>query len=100
MREISTSAGAAARLQRARDWLCARARAERVLVVAATQDAAAEVVRHATLAAGASFGWQRFTLGRLAAVVAADALACRGVSPLSPLGVEAVCARVVQRMRG
>lgn len=100
VREIATSAGAAARLQRARDWLCARARAERVLVVAATQDAAAEVVRDATRAAGAAFGWQRFTLGRLAAVVAADALASRGVSPLSPLGVEAVCARVVQRLRG
>ena len=100
MREIATSSRAAARLERAREWLCARARGERVLVVAATQDGAAEMVRDATRLAGAAFGWQRFTLGRLAAVIAAETLAARGLSPLSALGVEAVCARVVQRMRG
>ena len=100
VREIATSSRAAARLERAREWLCARARGEHVLVVAATQDGAAEMVRDATRLAGAAFGWQRFTLGRLAAVIAAETLAARGLSPLSALGVEAVCARVVQRMRG
>jgi len=71
-----------------------------VLIVAATQEAAAETVRAAAGESGAAFGWQRFTLGRLAAAVAAGALAERGLSPLSPLGVEAVCARVLHQLRG
>ncbi|HYY53598.1 MAG TPA: PD-(D/E)XK nuclease family protein [Myxococcales bacterium] len=100
MRELVTSAAASARLDLARDWLCERGPAARALVVAATQEAAAEVVRAAAAACGAAFGWQRFTLGRLAAVVAADAMAARGLSPLSPLGVEAMCARVVHQLRG
>ena len=100
MRELVTSAAAAARLERAREWLCARAADDRVLIVAGTQDGAAEAVRNAARQKRAAFGWQRFTLGRLAAVVAGEALVARGLSPLSPLGVEAVCARVVHQLRG
>src|SRR5437870_10908890 len=39
-------------------------------------------------------------VSRLAAAVAAQAMSTRGLSPLSPLGVEAVCARVVHQLRG
>src|SRR5437868_11560223 len=100
VRELITSAAAFARLELARAWLRERGTAGRALVVAGTQEAAAEVVRAAAAVSGAAFGWQRFTLGRLAAVIAADAMAARGLSPLSPLGVEAVCARVVHQLRG
>ena len=95
MKELLTSAGAAARLQRAQDWLCGRGRA---LVIGATLEAASEAVRGAARRVPAAFGWQRMTLGRLAAVLASRELAVRSVSPLSPLGVEAVCARVVHQL--
>ncbi len=98
VRQLLTSAASWPRLEAAQQWLRGRAPGSRALVVAATQDAASELVRAAALASGAAFGWQRFTLGRLAAVVAADALAARGLSPLSALGVEAVCARVVHQL--
>ena len=100
MRDLVTSAAAASRLEIAREWLRDRGPSGRALVVAATQEAAADVVRTAAAAAGAAFGWHRFTLGRLAAAVAVKAMAERGLSPLSPLGVEAVCARVVHQLRG
>ena len=96
MKHLVTSAGAQARLERAREWLAARGPSERALVVGASQEAASAVVREA--AGAAAFGWQRFTLGRLAAVVAEEALSARGLTPLSPLGIEAVCARVVHQL--
>src|SRR5437016_11582028 len=95
VKELLTSAGAQARLSHARDWLAGRGRA---LVVGATQEAAADLTREAAQHVPAAFGWQRFTLGRLAAVVASEALAARGLSPLSPLGIEALCARVVHQL--
>jgi RecB family exonuclease len=97
VKQLFTSAGAQARLLRAQDWLSARG-AERALVVGATLEAASEAVRAAALRVPAAFGWQRMTLGRLAAVLASHELAARGVSPLSPLGVEAVCARVIHQL--
>ena len=100
VRELVTSAAAHPRLERARQWLRALGPCGRALVVGATPEAAAELVRACASESGAAFGWQRFTLGRLAAVVAANALSERGLSPLSPLGVEAVCARVVHQLRG
>ncbi|MGZ6141980.1 MAG: hypothetical protein ACXWLM_01520, partial [Myxococcales bacterium] len=98
MKQLVTSFGAQARLTAAVDWLAARGPAQRVLVVGATQEAASGLLREAALRVPAAFGWQRFTLGRLAAVVASDALAARGLSPLSPLGIEALCARVVHQL--
>jgi ATP-dependent helicase/nuclease subunit B len=100
VRELVTSAAAFARLELAHEWLRLRGPAARVLVVGATPQAAAECVRKTAAECGAAFGWQRFTLGRLAGVVAAETLAARGLSPVSPLGVEAVCARVVHQLRG
>ncbi len=97
MKEVLTSFGAEARLLEARKWMAARAK-ERALVVSATQEAASDCIRAAALQVGAAFGWQRLTLARLAAVVASRGLASRGLSPLSALGVEAVCARVVHQL--
>ena len=97
MKELLISAGAQARLQRAQQWLSGRGRA---LVVGATLESASEAVRAAVLRPSAAFGWQRLTPGRLAAVLASRELAARGLSPLSPLGVEAVCARVVHQLDG
>ena len=95
VKELLTSSGAQARLQRAQDWLCRR---ERALVIGATLESASEMVRAAALRVPAAFGWQRMTLARLAALLASRELSARGVSPLSPLGVEAVCARVVHQL--
>ena len=100
VRELVTSTAVGPRLDLARQWLRSRGPSARALVVGATQEAAAEMVRSAASESGAAFGWRRFTLGRLAATVAAEAMAERGLSPLSPLGVEAVCARVVHQLRG
>ncbi len=97
VKELITSAGAEARLTAARDWLAQRA-TQRVIALGATLEAASEVVRAAAVRVPAAFGWQRMTLGRFAANIASGALAERGLSPLSPLGVEAVCARVVHQL--
>jgi ATP-dependent helicase/nuclease subunit B len=95
MRAVITSAGAQARLVRAQEWLSARPRA---LVLGASLDAASEVARAAALRLGVSFGWQRFTPGRFAALLASRQMAELGLSPLSPLGLLGLCARVVHRM--
>src|SRR5471030_361199 len=95
MRAVITSAGAQARLVRAQEWLAGRPRA---LVLGASLDASSEVARGAALRLGASFGWQRFTLGRFAALLASRQMAELGLSPISPLGLLGLCARVVHRM--
>ncbi len=66
-------------------------------MVAASADAASELLRSATLRSegGASFGWHRATPGRLAAELARAALIELERVPVSRLGVEAVVARVV-----
>ncbi len=79
----------------ARAWLRARGPGEEVLVVGATADAAADLVRGAALDAGGAFGWHRTTVARLAAALAARALVelCR--VPVGRLVSEAVVARVL-----
>ena len=72
--------------------------AEEILVLAANADAASELVRHVALEKGAAFGWHRLSLPQFAAVLAAPLLAERGIVPLGPLGVQAICARVVNRL--
>jgi hypothetical protein len=95
-KRILTSHGAAARLSALHAILRARHPDEEVLVVGASQDAAAELVRNAGVTA--LFGAHRLTLGRLAALVAQQQLEERGLATLSPLGFEAVCARVVHQL--
>ena len=98
MKQLVTSASAHERLERARAWLSALPAATPVLILGATSEAAAEAVR--TSGRGAAFGWERLTLGRCAALLAADDLAARGLVALGPLGVEAVCARLLHSLRG
>ncbi len=92
---VIASARAELRLAEVGRWLAARDRAAEVLVVAASLDAAAEVIR----GAGGSFGWHRTTLGRLAAELAVERLAELALAPIGELPIQALCARVVQRMR-
>ena len=87
-----------AELRQARAWLEARTPAEEILILAANADAANELVREVALLKGAAFGWHRLSLPQFAAVLAAPLLAERGIVPLGPLGVQAICARVVNRL--
>jgi RecB family exonuclease len=94
------SPAAPERVARARAWLAGRAAAEEVLVVAATQGAASELLRAAAVQAetGAAFGWHRVTLGGLAAALAAPALAEAGRVPVGRLACEAVAARALHAL--
>lgn len=68
-------------------------------MIAATPLAAAEITRQASRRRGACFGWQRSTLSRVAAALAAPALAERGLAQVGPLPLEALVARVVDGLR-
>ena len=96
-RRLVTSHGAHARLEAARAFLRERRPQERLLIVGATLDGASELLR--TSGTEATFGWERLTLGRLAARIAQERLEARGLATLSALGLEAVCARVVHALR-
>ena len=97
-RSLVTSSSAHVRLRHAAEWLCRRPSSERVLVIGTTLDGPSELLREVATRVPASFGWERITLARLAGLVAAKALRDRELSPLSPLGVEAVCARLVHQL--
>ncbi|MEW6270350.1 MAG: PD-(D/E)XK nuclease family protein, partial [Thermodesulfobacteriota bacterium] len=84
---------AARRIAAAARWLEAHGPDAEVLVLAASQQAADELVRAATSASGARFGVQRMTLGRLAALLAVPALTSEGRAPASQLSLTAVAAR-------
>jgi len=73
-----------------------------VTIIAASLEAAAEVARRALLTGGsrASLGWQRTTLGALAASLSRPELARLGLAPASALALEAICARVVHDHEG
>ena len=79
----------------ARAWLLSQEAGAEVLVVGASADAASDLVRAAAATRGASFGWHRATLGRLAAVLAGPGLVEAGLVPVGRLAAEAVVARVV-----
>ncbi|MBX3222024.1 MAG: exodeoxyribonuclease V subunit gamma [Labilithrix sp.] len=97
-RLVFESPSARARVDRAASFLGARGEPH-VTVVAASVDAAGEVARIALSRGGdgarASLGWQRTTLGAIAASLARPDLARRGLAPASALALEAICARVV-----
>src|SRR5258708_5168246 len=94
-RLIFRSPAASRRVRRAVDFLVARRKSAQVGVVGASADAAAQVARAASLEAGGSFGWYRFTLTRLAGTLASHALGSRGLTAAGPLSLEAICARIV-----
>ena len=96
-RVVFESPSARARVDRAAEWLGGR-REPHVTIVAASIDAAGEVARSAIARSDgirASLGWQRTTLGALAASLARTELARLGLAPASALALEALCARVV-----
>ena len=86
------------RTRRAQTWLEGRAAGEEVPIVGATLDAANELARKVAKKKGATFGWHRLTLPQLAFAISAPALAARGLTPLSRIGVDALVAQLVHRM--
>lgn len=99
-RSVFESPSAESRIARAAAWLSARGD-DRVVIVGASLDAAAEVARRAILLAPgkAVVGWERTTLGVLAASLARPELASRGLVPVSGLALEALASRVVDDER-
>ncbi len=91
---ILVSSSAAVRLDAARAFVAAAPAASGALIVGASQGAADDLARQVTASVGATFGIHRASLARLAAHVAAAELARAGVAPSSPLGGEALAARV------
>src|SRR5215831_9826695 len=94
MIRVVESASGAARVDAARAFVAARPPAGEALVVGASRDAADELVRQVTRAAGATFGIHRASLLQLAARMAALHLVSRGAAPAGALGAEALAARV------
>jgi len=86
---------AADRLSEATAWLGAQGRATELLLLAPTMQAAVDLARVAAHDLGASFGWHRYTLATLAWTLTETHLAEAGKVPVSMLGFEALCARVV-----
>ncbi len=98
MPELVVSPRAEARLDRARAWLRGRSRSERLWIVAPTREAAHRIVRDVVERDGsAAFGWEPVSQGALVARLAMLPLGRRGLSPASPLALEAVAARVIAR---
>lgn len=98
-RALIRSPFASSRLERAAAWLAARGRGEEVLVIGASYDAASALTRQVAARVGASFGWHRATLGRVAAVLAGPELAARGLAPVGALPLEALSGRVIDALR-
>ncbi|HLM71804.1 MAG TPA: PD-(D/E)XK nuclease family protein, partial [Polyangiaceae bacterium] len=96
---LLTSPIAGQRLERAAGWLELRKRDQQVVIVGASLEAANDIARGVLAKrGGAAFGWQRMTLGRLAASLAVMGLAERGLVPAGSLTLEALCTRVVEEL--
>src|SRR5512144_3363304 len=92
-RRAIRSTSAQLRLREAKAFLDSLDPATEVLVVSAARGAADDFARNLALERGATVGLHRFSLGQLAAKIAAQPLAVHGIGPSSALGVEAVAAR-------
>jgi ATP-dependent helicase/nuclease subunit B len=97
-REIIRSASAHARLRRALDWLALQAPGAEVLVLANAREAADDLVRSLAATRAALAGIHRLTLDRLAGLLAAAAMAERGLAPAAGLAHQALAARTVFRL--
>ncbi|HVN29945.1 MAG TPA: hypothetical protein VMT64_15720, partial [Candidatus Binataceae bacterium] len=98
--EIIRSPRASERIDAAAAFLDALPVGAEALLIAATREAADDLVRRIALRRGAGFGIHRLTLGRLAGLLASDHLNAHALAPALGLAVEAVTARVVHRLRG
>lgn len=68
-------------------------------IVAPTREAAHRIVRDVVQSdGGAAFGWEPVSQGALVARLAMLPLGRRGLSPASPLALEAVAARIIARL--
>lgn len=92
---LLVSTRASVRLSEARAWLSGQRADQPLVVVAHTQDAAAQLVRSLRAAA---FGWERTTLFHLAHAHARTRLLAEGRVLASPLALEALWARVVHEL--
>ena len=90
---LHQSASVAARLAAAHRFLEVLSPATEALLVGATRDAVDDLARELSARRGATFGLHRFSLRQLAARVAANRLARRGLAPATWLGAEAMAAR-------
>lgn len=99
-RQVVVSPRSELRIREATAWLASRRSPDREsLVIGGTADAAGELVRAVALQRGSAFGMHRLTLGRVAAELAKHELVERDLATVGGLPIEALCARVVQRMR-
>ncbi|HEY1817237.1 MAG TPA: PD-(D/E)XK nuclease family protein [Kofleriaceae bacterium] len=96
---VVASARAELRLREVAAHLAALPAGDEVIVIGGTASAAAETVRAVAKARGSAFGMHRFTLGRLAAELAKLPLVEAGWVPIGALPAEALCARVIDRLR-
>ncbi|HEX4450438.1 MAG TPA: PD-(D/E)XK nuclease family protein [Kofleriaceae bacterium] len=96
---IVAAARAELRLREAISRLAALPPGDEVIVVGATLAAANELVRAVTMMRGSAFGMHRLTLGRFAGELAKLPLADAQLAPIGALPLEAMCARVIDRLR-
>lgn len=96
---LVTASRALDRQRLAAGWVTEHALDAQVLVVAPSLEAGSRVLRRAAEGRAAAFGWQRATVGELAARLASRGLAALGRSPAAPVALEAVCARALHPLR-
>ncbi|MDP9003034.1 MAG: PD-(D/E)XK nuclease family protein [Myxococcota bacterium] len=94
-RVVVCTPDATTRVARATRWLAAQGPSTELIVVGATMQAAADLIRAVSRELHAAFGWHRFTLKRLAFALGGVRLAEEGRVAAGSLVVEAICARVV-----
>lgn len=90
----------AERLALAQAWLERLAPGCEALIVAPSPEAADDLVRALAVRRGAVFALHRLTLNRLAGLLAAEDAAAEGLAYVSGLGVQAVAAHTLFRLRG
>ena len=96
---IDASVSVEARLAAARAFVEGLGPAAEVLIVGATREAADDLAREISVGRRATFGLHRLSLVQAAARCASAELARRGRAPVTPLGLEALAARVTFEAR-
>ena len=97
-RVIFTSSSAALRVARAHQWLTAHPADCELLLIGGSIEGGSDLARACALAGGATFGWHRLSLRRLALRLAERALLEAGLAPATPLALEALWIRVVHEL--
>lgn len=97
-RKIVVAPCAAERIEAARAWLRGLRCGTEALLIAPSREAADDLVRSIARDGGALFGLHRLTLNRLAGLLAQAELLEAGLAPAGALAVEAIAARVVNRL--